>query len=147
MLEYDRIFWKLLLKGLYLQFLIAISSSLTHCSSVLAYSYSGVLYCTEYQRLCKLTLGICTASNSIKLKCLIGSDCLLFCLSPINSSLVISTLHIRLFSLGEHKGSSEMNCLFLLSAHSEHLKLLQCIGKFIRIHKNVGKSVGKIILN
>ena len=37
--------------------------------------------------------------------------------------------------------------LFLLSAHSEHLKLLQCIGKFIRIHKNVGKSVGKIILN
>ena len=100
MLEYDRIFWKLLLKGLYLQFLIAISSSLTHCSSVLAYSYSGVLYCTEYQRLCKLTLGICTASNSIKLKCLIGSDCLLFCLSPINSSLVISTLHIRLFSLG-----------------------------------------------
>ena len=112
MLEYDRIFWKLLLKGLYLQFLIAISSSLTHCSSVLAYSYSGVLYCTEYQRLCKLTLGICTASNSIKLKCLIGSDCLLFCLSPINSSLVISTLHIGLFSLGEHKGSSEMNCLF-----------------------------------
>ena len=104
MLEYDRIFWKLLLKGLYLQSLIAISSSLTHCSSVLAYSYSGVLYCTEYQRLCKLTLGICTASNSIKLKCLIGSDCLLFCLSPINSSLVISTLHIRLFSLGEHKG-------------------------------------------
>ena len=104
MLEYDRIFWKLLLKGLYLQFLIAISSSLTHCSSVLAYSYSGVLYCTEYQRLCKLTLGICTASNSIKLKCLIGSDCLLFCLSPINSSLVISTLHIGLFSLGEHKG-------------------------------------------
>ena len=105
MLEYDRIFWKLLLKGLYLQFLIAISSSLTHCSSVLAYSYSGVLYCTEYQRLCKLTLGICTASNSIKLKCLIGSDCLLFCLSPINSSLVISTLHIRLCSLGEHKDS------------------------------------------
>ena len=104
MLEYDRIFWKLLLKGLYLQSLIAISSSLTHCSSVLAYSYSGVLYCTEYQRLCKLTLGICTASNSIKLKCLIGSDCLLFCLSPINSSLVISTLHIRLFSLGEHEG-------------------------------------------
>ena len=112
MLEYDRIFWKLLLKGLYLQSLIAISSSLTHCSSVLAYSYSGVLYCTEYQRLCKLTLGICTASNSIKLKCLIGSDCLLFCLSPINSSLVISTLHIRLFSLGEHERSSEMNSFF-----------------------------------
>ena len=104
MLEYDRIFWKLLLKGLYLQFLIAISSSLTYCSSVLAYSYSGVLYCTEYQRLCKLTLGICTASNSIKLKCLIGSDCLLFCLSPINSSLIISALHIGLCSLGEHKG-------------------------------------------
>ena len=37
--------------------------------------------------------------------------------------------------------------LLLDSAHSEHLKLLQCIGKFIRIHKNVGKSVGKIILN
>ncbi len=105
MLEYDRIFWKLLLKGLYLQFLIAISSSLTYCSSVLAYSYSGVLYCTEYQRLCKLTLGICTASNSIKLKCLIGSDCLLFCLSPINSSLIISALHIGLCSLGEYKGS------------------------------------------
>ena len=113
MLEYDRIFWKLLLKGLYLQFLIAISSSLTHCSSVLAYSYSGVLYCTEYQRLCKLTLGICTASNSIKLKCLIGSDCLLFCLSPINSSLVISTLHIRLFSLGEHRKSSSKRTAFL----------------------------------
>ena len=113
MLEYDRIFWKLLLKGLYLQFLIAISSSLTYCSSVLAYSYSGVLYCTEYQRLCKLTLGICTASNSIKLKCLIGSDCLLFCLSPINSSLIISALHIGLCSLGEHERSSEMNSFFV----------------------------------
>ena len=37
--------------------------------------------------------------------------------------------------------------LFLLSAHSEHLKLLQCIEKFIGIHINVGKSVGKIIIN
>ena len=37
--------------------------------------------------------------------------------------------------------------LFLLSAHSEHLKLPQRIEKFIRIHRNVGKSVGKIILN
>ena len=132
MLEYDRIFWKLLLKGLYLQFLIAISSSLTHCSSVLAYSYSGVLYCTEYQRLCKLTLGICTASNSIKLKCLIGSDCLLFCLSPINSSLVISTLHIGLFSLGEHERSSEMNSFFCYMSENERFSLKWGIGEFIR---------------
>ena len=71
-IEFDRIFWNILPKGLYLQSLTLHKFFITIDSAVKKFSYSVKLYRTENQRLCCIILGNRTVSNSTELKSLIG---------------------------------------------------------------------------
>ena len=55
---------------------------------------------------------ICTVSYSNELKFIIAFDCLYFCCLLKLWVLITSALHVRLFPLGEHERSSEMNSFF-----------------------------------
>ena len=67
-------------------------------------------------------------------------------LVPTEPSQTYPTASVRGLPIIEKRPTNLLVGLFLLLAHFGHSNLLQCIAKFIIIHKNVGKSVGKMIL-
>ena len=86
-------------------------------------SDSIVLYWTETRRPGRYLMENCTVSYSNELKSIIGFDCLYFCCSFGRWLLIISILHIILYSLGEHNRSSEMNSVFCYMSENQRFNL------------------------